>query len=298
MVSMKRPASERRKVALVCDSAACLPQQFVDELSIHVVPMELFIDGKTYLDGVDLSPQEFYSLLPGRKTPTTTSAPSPASFVKAFEAAARHADSVLCLTLLSTISATHNVATATAETARQNHPESIIDVMDTLTAAGAQGLVVLAAARAAAQGADLPQVKEAAQRVIESIHLIAFLDTLSYLWRSGRVPRVAAWAGSILKLKPMLELARGEVRPLERPRTRVRAIERLLALTHERAGDSPIRANVMHAHALQDALALRESLLTRLNCVEVLVSEFTPVMGAHTGPGLLGIAFHREESLP
>ena len=298
MGSVEQPASERAKVALVCDSAACVPPYFVDELSIHVVPMELFIDGKTYLDGVDLPPQEFYSVLARSDRTPTTSAPSPASFIKAFAAAAEHANSVLCLTLLSTLSATYNVATVAAETARQDTPGAIIEVMDTRTAAGAESLVVLAAARAAAIGADLAQVKEAAQRVSQGVELIAFLDTMYYLWKSGRIPRIAAWAGSILKLKPMLKLSNGEIRPMERPRTRERATERLLALTRERVGDSSIRANVMHANALQNALDLKERLLARLNCVEVLISEFTPVMGTHTGPGLLGIAFHREERLP
>jgi DegV family protein with EDD domain len=206
MGSMEHPATERRKVVVVCDSAACLPAELVDELRLHVVPMELFIDGKTYMDGVDISPQEFYSLLSSCERPPTTSAPSTASFIRAFQAGVQHADSVLCLTLLSTISATYNVATAAAETARQDHPESIIEVMDTRTAAGAEGLVVLAAARAAAMGAALPQVKQAAQRVIYGVELIAFLDTLHYLWKGGRIPRVAAWAGSILQLKPLMSL--------------------------------------------------------------------------------------------
>ncbi|MFH1560020.1 MAG: DegV family protein [Chloroflexota bacterium] len=117
---------------------------------------------------------------------------------------------------------------------------------------------------------------------------------LHYLARGGRIPRIAAWAGSALRLKPMMELSQGEIRLLGRPRTRQRAIEHLLTIVHERAGDDPIRANVMHAMALDDALTLKERLLTEFNCVETLVSEFTPVMGAHTGPGLLGIAFHRE----
>ncbi|MBF8267437.1 MAG: hypothetical protein HW388_945 [Dehalococcoidia bacterium] len=276
-------------MALVCDSAACLPPELVDELKVHIAPLEMLIDGKTYLDGVDLPPQEFYSLLARCEKFPTTSAPSPASFIKAFAAGAENADAVLCLTLLSTISATYDVAVAAL-------PETSIEVMDTQTAAGGQGLVVLAAARAAAEGADLPQVKAAARRVIQGIDLIAFLDTMHYLWKGGRIPRVVAWAGSILKLKPLMELSRGEIRPLERPRTRERAMERLLALTRQRVGDGPIRANVMHALALEDALILRERLLAQLNCVEVLVSEFTPVMGTHTGPGLLGVAFYREGS--
>ena len=284
------------QVALVCDSSVCLPQDIVDELALHIVPLELSLEGKTYLDGVDISPREFYSLLARCEKLPTTSAPSSASFIKAFAEGAVQAESILCLTLLSSVSATYNVAVAAAEMAREALPDTRIEVVDTRTAAGGQGLVVLAAARVAAQGADFLHVKAEARRVMQGVSLMAFLDTLHYIYKGGRIPRIASWAGSALKLKPMMELRLGEIRPLERPRTRRRAMERLLALVRDRVGESPIRANVMHALALDDALALRERLLSEFNCVEALVSEFTPVMGAHTGPGLLGIAFHTEES--
>ncbi|MBI4282723.1 MAG: DegV family protein [Chloroflexi bacterium] len=283
------------KVALVCDSSVCLPREVVDEYGLHVVPMELTSKGKTYRDGVDISPQEFYSLLARCEEMPTTSAPRPASFVKAYSEAAAHAESILCLTLLSTVSITYKVAVTAAEMARETLPKTHIEVVDTRTAAGGQGLVVLAAARAVARDATLLQVKAKAQRVMQGVSLIAFLDTLHYLSRGGRVPRIAAWAGSALKLKPIIELSQGEIRPLERPRTRRRAMERLSAIVRERVGDGPFRANVMHALALDDAQALKERLLSELNCVEALVSEFTPVMGAHTGPGLVGVAFYREE---
>ena len=282
----------RAKVALVVDSAVCLPARLVDDLKLHVVPLQLSIDGKTYRDRVDISPSEFYALLAQCENLPVTSAPSPASFIEAFTAGAATAESVLCLTVLSTISATYNVALASAEMAQQSLPETRIEVMDTSTAAAAEGLVALAAARAAAGGADLDQVKSEAKRVARDVNLVAFLDTLYYLWKGGRIPGIAAFAGSVLKLKPLLELNNGEVRPLERPRTRKRAMERLLALVRQRAGEAPFRANIMHAISPGDALILKERLLSEFNCVEALVSETTPVMGSHTGPGLMGIAFH------
>ena len=282
----------RAKVALVVDSAVCLPARLVDDLKLHVVPLQLSIDGKTYRDRVDISPTEFYDLLAQCENLPVTSAPNPASFIEAFTAGAATAESVLCLTVLSTISATYNVALASAEMAQQSLPETRIEVMDTSTAAAAEGLVALAAARAAAGGADLDQVKSEAKRVARDVNLVAFLDTLYYLWKGGRIPGIAAFAGSVLKLKPLLELNNGEVRPLERPRTRKRAMERLLALVRQRAGEAPFRANIMHAISPGDALILKERLLSEFNCVEALVSETTPVMGSHTGPGLMGIAFH------
>ena len=282
------------KVALVCDSSVCLPQEIIDEYEIQIVPLELSIEGKTYLDGVDISHQEFYSLLAESEKLPTTSAPSPASFIDAFIKAAAHAESILCLTLLSTVSTTYSVAVTAGAMSWEVMPETTIRVMDTHTAAGGLGLVVLAAARVAAQNGSLSQVKAEAQRVMRGVKLVAFLDTLHYLSKGGRIPRIAAWAGSALKLKPIIELSHGEIRPLERPRTRRRAIERLLDIVRGQANYTPIRANVMHSVALDEAIGLKERLMTEFNCMEVVVSEFTPVMGAHMGPGLLGIAFYRE----
>ena len=285
----------RAKVALVVDSAVCLPPDLVDDLKLHVVPMQLSIDGTTYLDGVDISPSEFYNLLPKCENLPVTSAPSPASFIEAFTEAAASAESVLCLTVLSTISATYNVALASAEMAQQSLPETRIEVVDTRSAAASEGLVVLAAARAAAGGADLNEVKAAAHGVASGVELVAFLDTLHYVWKGGRIPGIAAFAGSVLKLKPLLELRDGEVRPLDRPRTRQKAVERLMTLVRQRMGDAPFRANVMHAIAPDGAVILKQRLLSEFNCVEALVSETTPVIGSHTGPGLMGIAFHPAE---
>ena len=257
--------------------------------------MQLSIDGTTYRDGVDISPSEFYRLLPKCENLPVTSAPSPASFIEAFTEAASSAESVLCLTVLSTISATYNVALASAEMARQAMPGTRIEVVDTQAAAAAEGLVVLAAGRAAQAGGDLDDVKAEARRVGKGVGFVAFLDTLHYLWKGGRIPGIAAFAGSVLKLKPLLELSQGEVRPLDRPRTRQKATERLLALVRQRTDGAPFRANVMHAIAPEDAVILKRRLLSEFNCVEALVSETTPVIGSHTGPGLMGIAYHALE---
>ena len=266
----------RAKVALVADSAACLPLELVDDFKLRVAPFQLSIDGKTYRDGVDISPSEFYARLPHCRSLPMTFAPSPASFIEAFTAGAAAAESVLCLTALSTISAAYNVALASAETARQSLPDTRIEVMDTSTAAAAEGLVVLAAARSAAGGAGIEEVKSEARRAASGVSLVAFLDTLYYLWKSGRIPGLAALAGSALRLKPLIELSNGEIRPLDRPRTRKRAMERLLAIVRQRAGGAPIRANVMHSASPDDALALKERLLSEFNCLEALVSETTP----------------------
>jgi len=141
----------------------------------------------------------------------------------------------------------------------------------------------------------LDQVISKVNRLIPRVNLIAFLDTLAYLGRGGRVRKFEAWAGSLLSIKPLTELRLGEARMLERPRSRAKATERLLDIMRQRVGPRPVLVNVMEAAAVKDAQALSIRIQADFNCRELFISQFTPVMGLHTGPGLLGTAFYVEE---
>ncbi|MFQ5860451.1 MAG: DegV family protein [Dehalococcoidia bacterium] len=285
----------QRKVAVVTDSSCCLARGVIEEYEISVVPFELVFDDRVYLDGVDVQPAEFYKLLSRNHRLPTTSAPKPGSFLEAFQEVGQRAESILCLTLAQNFSTTFQAARMAAETASSLLPGVPIRVMDTRTAAGAEGFLVLEAARAAQRGEELEQAAQRVEALIPRLRLYAFLDTLHYLWKGGRIPKIAAWAGSLLGVKPLMELRLGEARLLEKPRSRSKAMERLIALTKRDVGDQPLHGNVMHANALADAEALSQWMRRELNCVELLISEFTPVMGTHTGPGLLGIAFYCEQ---
>ena len=285
----------QRKVAVVVDSSSCLPGHLLDRWEIQVVAHELVLGDRTFRDGVDIHPDEFYRLLQnGHGTPTTSS-PSPAGFLDAFRSAGSVAGSTVCITLASDFSATYSSACVAATTARQEMPGSVIEVIDSRTAAGAEGLIALEAARAANAGVDLDGVLSVVNDLIPKVNLLAFLDTLYYLRKSGRVPRVAAWAGSLLGIRPLTELKLGEARMLERPRSRVRAIERLVGVMEGRVGGRPVHVIVMHAQASKDADDLCNRVQDEFDCREIFVSEFTPVMGAHLGPGLLGLAFYSDE---
>ena len=284
----------KRKVAVVVDSSTCLPRGLVEQSQIYVVPHELVIDERSFRDGVDIDPTEFYRILQESHVVPTTSSPKPAGFIEAFRSASEAAESVLCITLSAKFSAAYDSACVAAGMARAELPECCIRVVDAQAAAGAQGLIAVEAARAAKAGCDLDQVMSRVEELIPEVDLLAFLDTLYYLRRSGRVPRVAAWAGSLLGIKPLTELRLGEARVLGRPRSRSRAIERMLEIMKARVAGRPAHVNVMHAHAADDAMALRQRIEADLNCMELFVSEFTPVMGAHLGPGLVGLAFYAD----
>lgn len=286
--------SAHKPVAVVVDSAASLPAGVVDKAAFHVVPMRLNIGGKTYLDGVDLSPTDFYRRQRGLKEPPVTSAPSPAAFLEAFRDASATSSAILCATVSPRFSSSYDSARTAAMEAAEELPDTEISVIDTESAAGGEGLVALAACRAAVRGAGLAEAVSTAQAVIQRVSLLAFLDTLYFVWKGGRVRGLAYASTSILRIKPIFELRRGDVDNIARPRTVRRATDKLIRLLRERAGHGRMHAAVMHGDSPELADGIRREIESGFECEEVYVSEFSPVMGAHTGPGLLGVAFWTE----
>jgi len=284
-----------KKVAIVTDTTACIPQEQVAEYDIEIVPVQLIFEDKTYRDGIDISPTEFYALLRQAKKPTTTSASSPDPYFEAYRKASQKARSILCITEPSKFSAMFNSALVAKQMAKTALPNVVIEVLDCTTAAAGQGLVALAAARAAASGKDLDEVIKIASKIMERVNLFATLDTLHYLVKSGRVPQAAALVNSLLKIKPVFTLNHADARTVALPRTITSAMKRMLKLMEQRvAKGQPLHVAVMHADALDKAIALRERIASQFNCTELFITEFTPVMGVHTGPGLLGVAFYGE----
>jgi DegV family protein with EDD domain len=155
----------------------------------------------------------------------------------------------------------------------------------------AQGFVALEAARTAAGGGDLEAVVARAHEVAAKVRLFAMLDTLEYLYRGGRIGGAAALLGSMLQIKPVVHLVDGRVEPLAKPRTRGRAVQCMLQRLAEEVDGRPVHAAIFQADARVEAEELRGRLAEAFECVELHVTEFTPVMGAHAGPGVLGIAF-------
>jgi len=292
----------QRDVAVVVDSSCCLPAGLLREWDITVAPHELIVDGRSYRDGVDLQPQEFYRLLESGQANLSTAAPQPQRFVEAFTKAGQLAPNVICLTLSASFSVTFRSAVAAKSIMEQNavaqgagEQNAVrVQVVDTQAAAGAAGLIALAAARWAAEGQSIQQVMDGVGRLAPTVDLLAFLDTLRYLGRGGRIGRFQTWAGTLLGIKPLTELRLGEARVLEKPRSRTKATRRMLAIMGQRVGSTRVIANVMDADAPDDAQELLAEIKSQLSCPEGFVSQFTPVMGAHTGPGLLGVAFYSD----
>jgi len=309
-----------RKVAIVTDTTACVPQAQVKQYDIEVVPVQLIFEEKTYRDGIDMSPTEFYSLLRKTKKMPTTSSSSPQPYIDAYINASQKAESILCITepakfsaMFNSINASQkaesilcitepakfsamfNSARVAMDMAREKIGDTPIEVMDCTTAAAGQGLVALAAARAAALDKTLAEVKEAAERVMVRVNLFATLDTLQYLAKSGRVPQAAVLVNNILNIKPVFTLNHSDAHTVALPRSLRSATKRMLKLMAKVViKGQPLHVAVMHADALEQAVLLKDRITSQFECSEIFITEFTPVMGVHTGPGLFGVAFYSE----
>ena len=285
-----------KKVAVVTDSSCCLPSELVSKYEISVVPLQIVYMGKSYRDGIDMTPREVYEIMRRRENLPTTSTPSAGFFLTTFRQISQKVDNILCITLTGLQSKTFEAASAAKEMAKEELPNTVIEVLDSRSVSSGLGFIVREAARVASEGAKLPHVIEIARDMMGKVNFIAMLDTLYYLARLGRIARAAAWAGSLLSMKPILEHspATGETMPVARPRTRTKAVQHLLEIMAQRVGNSKVHVMVHHADELQEGEKLLAEIQSRFNCVESYITEFTPVMGVHTGPGLLAIGFYND----
>jgi DegV family protein with EDD domain len=280
-------------VRIVTDSAASLPKGAAEDLGIVVVPMTLVLGGVVYADG-DLSPEEVVRRAGSESV--STSSPSPGDFLKAMARATEleEPSQVLVLTVSSSMSATYEVA----QTAAGYLDDVEVRVVDTGTAAGAQGLVVMAAAQAAATGASLYEVASTAQRVAREVRLMACVRSLEYLARSGRVPQAAAWAGRYIGVQVCFEFSGGKARPRRPTRTERGALERMVRSLvasrphpEEASVNVLLRGAVLQAQAGGSAETLRALVEEAEPAAELFEAPFSSVMIAHTGPGLVGLAW-------
>lgn len=279
-----------KKVIVVTDSTATVPTDLVQTLDIRVVPMVLSLDGQIFYDGKEIGATAVYRWQRESKLLPTTSAPSVGDFLQTYYAAAQEASGIVSIHMSPKLSATYN----TALTASRLVDEVPIRVVDSHTAAMGQGFVVIEAARAAAAGADLEGVVARAEEVAARVNLLAILGTLEYLHRGGRIGGAAALLGAMLQIKPVLYLADGHVDVFAKPRTQSRAIRIMLERMAQQAGGRRLHVAILQADVPEEAEALRQQVARQFDCAELYVTELTPVMGAHTGPGVLGVVFYAE----
>jgi DegV family protein with EDD domain len=283
-----------QKVTIVTDSIACLTKELVEQYGIRIVPISICFRDKVYRDWLDITPTEAYELFLQDPERFTTSPASPGRYLEAYHEASNQTSDILCVTLSSKLSTGYDMACVAQEQAKTELPQTSIEVLDSQTVTAAQGFIALAAARAAAEEKGLFEVVKAAGEVRSRVTFLILVDTIRHVYRTGRIPKVAAQIGSVLKIKPILTSSSGLVRFAGAVRSRERGINRILQMMKDKVGESPVHVAVMHAYAQDEAERLKERIASEFNCAELWLTEFSPVMGYATGTGTLGFAFYLE----
>lgn len=278
-------------VRLVTDSIAQLPTEIIRRYNISIVPVYVIFNGKSYREGVDITNEEFYRRLREADSLPTTTQPSPGDFQRVYERLAAKGADIISIHPPETLSGTINSARQAATLV----DEVRITPVEVPWIALAQGFIVLEAARAIEAGADYDKVLELIDELIPRQNLIFALDTLEYLRKGGRIGGAQVLLGTLLRIKPLLQLKDGRVEPLDRVRTWGRVPDRLLEIMADMLGpgDEPVHVGVVHTCNEEDAARLEEKIYRQFDVAELYTTEIGPVVGTHAGPGALGIAFFR-----
>lgn len=287
----------KQPVHVITDSVAQVPDQVARELGITVVPFTVTIQGKSFEDGVDLQPDELYRRMRMEKTIPMTSAPSPGKYLEILEKCIdQGARSILCVVLSSNLSGSYNVVGEVVEMMHEDHPKVTIAILDSKSAAIAEGFIAIKAAEAAMEGKDLAEVVKEAQDTQKHVGIVVSFDSLEYLALGGRIGKAAYLLGSMIDIKPIITLdSEGFVDPVGKAFGNHKAYESIIEWVKETTTDcNHLTLAIMDADAPDRAYELKQLAVERLIPDKIFQTTVTPVMGAHTGPGLVGIGYYYE----
>jgi len=278
------------KVAVVTDSSAYIPEELCKKLNISVVPISVIWEGETFFDGITIKPSEFYSRLKDAKTMPTTSQPAPEDMRKSFSHLLEQGYEIMGIFISEKVSGTF----ASALQAREElaSAKDKIFVFNSENISMALGFQTLAVARAAVAGASFADCQKLAEKVRPDTGVFFAVDTLEFLHRGGRIGNAQWLLGAALNMKPILTIRGGIVDSADRVRTINKALDRIIELVSEKcAGKSNIRLATLHANAEDNAKLVLGNAAAKLNAVESVLSEVSPSIGTHLGPGTVGLAY-------
>lgn len=275
-------------IKIITDSTSDIDVTYAKELNIDIVPLKVIIDGKEYKDRVDLQPDQFYSLLEKSEVLPTTSQPSPQEFLNYYEEAKEKGDSVIVMTLSGTISGTYQSANIAKDLAEYEN----IYVIDSLNATQALRLLVLKAVALREEGKDAETIFNELQAYKERVRIVAFVDTLEYLCKGGRMSKTVAAAGTLLKVKPIIGLRDGKLEMFSKARGAVKATAKIIELIHE-DGEIDFNEPICIGYTGNDEglEKFEQALRDEFKFEDVLHGFVGPVIGTHAGPGARLIAY-------
>ncbi len=271
-------------VKIVTDSTCDFTPRAAQELGVTMVPLHVIFGDVSYREGIDITAEEFYEMLVKSRQLPTTSAPSVGDFQEVYERLLEETDSIVSIHLSGKLSATVRIAQAAADSI--NKPGRIA-VVDSQSISVGIGFAIMEAAAADRAGASLEEVKAAAESVPGRLSIQFMVDTLEYLRRGGRIGRARAYLGTMLRVKPILSVREGELYPVERVRTRVQGVERIIqaAVRHQNV----TMAAVGHSTTPDEADLILGRLAMAFPHAQVFTTRFGPVLGTHGGPGVVGV---------
>ena len=281
-------------VGIVTDSIACLPPEIIKEYDIRIIPVPLNINGKPYRDGVDIEPEGFWKIFNEVKE-FTTGAPALSIYTDMFSEVARTYDGIVATFVSQGLSAIGEAAVQAADLMKKENPDLNIEIVDSRTAAGAQGFLVEEAAKAAKAGKNVSEVAQIVKDTIPKVKFATAMETLKYLIKSGRAPKTA-YMGELFQVKPIIGMLNntGEVENLGRARGWDKALVKLLDIVAETISSSQnVRFNVHYTNSIEDGEKLKQMVVDRFNPSEIYFTPYTPVMAGHTGPVMAVSFYHR-----
>ncbi len=276
-------------IRILTDSTADLPPALQGNPRIEIIPLKVVTPARTYLDRVDLDTPQFLNLLKNSPTLPTTSQPSAGEFRTKYEKMLKDgADAILSMHISSKLSGTISSAHAALEEMGGKAP---ITIFDSLSTSIGLGILVQQAVKALDAGEPLSEVVKVLEVMRDAMTIGFVVDTLEYLHKGGRIGKAAALMGTLLNVKPVLTLTHGVIEPLDKARSKRKGLERTMAYIQEAIGtERPMVAGIAQLETAEEAEGVRQAVLERFNCKDCFIAELSPVIGTHTGPGVVGIA--------
>jgi DegV family protein with EDD domain len=280
------------KIAIVTDSVACIPKDLVKKYDIHIAPVQITWDRVTYKDGVDITAAEFYTRLRTSKTLPTTSSAIQGEFIRIYEGLKDKVDGIVSIVLSGKLGAAYASARTAQDIVGLMPP---LEIVNTQTAMLAQAFIIVEATRVAQAGGSLKDVVDTTRETMPKVGVFWAMDTLEYLRRGGRVSLPQAIMASWLRVKPITSIEEGKVVPLAKVLSKTKAIQKLIDILEEKtAGSTKLHLGILHGNVPEEARQLENTLTSRFKYCELIKSEITPVIGTHTGPGAIGLAYYKE----
>ncbi len=279
-------------VGVLTDTTASIPGELARSLGIEIVPYYVHRGLETLRDMVDVKPGEFADWLKGATFLPTTSNPAPGDYLVGLKRLAERVRETVVLTMTSKGSGGYQSCLAAVDILREQSPDVRVEVVDTLQVAMSQGWAAIESARAALAGLSLDEVVQKAHEVARKGMMIQTADTLRYLYLGGRIGKAKHLVASLLNIKPLIGMQDGIIVALGTARSRLKAYRRMVELIQQRVGEGGrIKIAFTHVAALEQVEILRSLVTARFECVETIVTELSPALAVHTGPGTVGVNF-------